>query len=132
MNDPNTFKRFERVNIAIETFEPSFEVSSLSDGYNESKLLSNGFVTKNRLRRYVHGHKFFNPAVDAWDTPKRQDYSTGTETVPGSLQQTLERYQIRQNGRSSSIVVVNNGGNCNILSVSVDGYPIQEGIRTLA
>ena len=157
LKDPNAFKRFQRTNIAVKTFDPEFEVTSISDGFNEEKLLTGTPVTKNRLRYYTHGHQFFDPAVDDPNSIRREDYAAGAfqnwaiedfESLPvgpittwpgqnltvynGELQQSLERFQIRQNGTWSSIRVDNNNGVCNVLAVSVDGSPIAEGIKTLA
>jgi hypothetical protein len=133
--DPRGFKRFTQTNIAVRTFNPSFTVSSISDGYNEVKRLTSKPVTKDRLRRYIHGKKFFNPATDDPDALKREDYSVAgqTSTVDDpKLQQTLEPYQIRQNGRFSSIQVANSGGKCDVMAVTVDMIPAQEGIKVLA
>jgi hypothetical protein len=158
LRDPTSFKRFERVNIGLQTFDPYISVESISDGYNEVKLLTSQTITKNRLRFYVHGHKFFNASVDDPDAPKREDYgdnppstSSAVEdfaslpvgvisTWPGQnfsvyngdKQQTLERFQIRQNGRWASIRITNDEGNCDVMAVSVDGLPVQEGIHSLA
>ena len=132
LHDPNAFKRFERVNIGLQTYEPSFLISSISDGHNEIKKLTDTYVTKNALRYYIHGHKFYNSLVDDPNAPKREDYFDSRTPFDVEKQQTIERYQIRQNGRWASIQVVNNQGNCDVSSINVEGFPIQEGIRTLA
>ena len=156
LGDPTAFKRFERTSIAVETFDPEFKVSSNTDGYNEVKLLTDVPVTKNRLRYYIHGHKFYTEGVDSEDAPKREDYSAANvnyaiedfqslqtgpltnwpgvnaTTYTGEDQSTVERFQIRQNGRWVFITINNAFGRCNVAAVSVDGIPVQEGIRTLA
>jgi len=157
LGDPNMFKRFERMNAAIQTLDPMFNFTSISDGFNERKPLNSAPITKDRLRYYIHGKPDFNPLTDDPDQPKRQDYGVpvignfaiedfealpngpitqwpGTSITPYTLekQQTLERYQIRQNGRYSSIRVDNSQGNCDVLSISVDGIPTQEGIKLVA
>ena len=133
LHDPTAFKRFERVNIGLKAFEPSFLISSISDGQNEIKsLTTNGPVTKSNLRYYIHGHKFFHAGVDNPDSAKREDYFASTAPFDIEKQETIERYQIRQNGRWASIQVYNTQGNCDISAISVDGLPVSEGIRTLA
>ncbi len=138
-NDPAGFKRFERVSIGLRTYDPNAVVTAISDGVNEEKQLA--VVTKDRTKFYVHGHKDFdvNAGDDATEQ-KREDYSpvgdfdnfavedfenlpegpidflppTGA-AVQGPKQQSLERFQIRQNGRWVSIRIENTGGQCDCL-----------------
>ena len=83
-------------------------------------------------------HKFYHPGTDDPNAPKREDYVDSPITAPPEdfqiypKQQTLERFQIRQNGCWVTIQVTNTAGNCDILSVSVDGFVTQEGLRRLA
>jgi len=153
VNDPASFKKFLRTNIGLRTYDPVVEISSRTDGFNELKHLAS--VTKNRFEFYVQGHKRFDPATDDPDEPHREDYAiTDTpsaiedfELLPdgplafipatsllftGDKQETLEKFQVRQDGRWCSIEIENTSGQCDILGVSVDAITSQEGIRTLA
>jgi len=159
LGDPTMFKRFERTCFSIQTFAPELNLVSISDGYNEVKALNRFPVHKDRLHYYIHGKGKFIPGTSDPDAPKRMDYSVddgtpsyviedfeglpignitkwpgkqGSEILIGALQTSLERYQIRQNGRFASIGIYNTQGVCNITSVSVDGISVQEGIRVVA
>jgi len=52
--------------------------------------------------------------------------------VQGPKQQSLERFQIRQNGRWVSIRIENTGGQCDCLGIAVEAIPAQEGIKVVA
>src|SRR5581483_5377947 len=153
LGDPSVWKRFARVNVGLRTYDPNAVVTALSDGYNEEKQLAT--VTKNRLRFYMHGRGLFNPATDDPTEPRREDYSIaenkyatedfeelpdgqmlfmpGTSIVnSGVKQQSLERFQVRQNGRWCSIRIANSSGQCDVLGVSVGGIASQGAGRTMA
>ncbi len=153
LGDPSVWKRFARVNVGLRTYDPNAVVTALSDGYNEEKQLAT--VTKNRLRFYMHGRGLFNPATDDPTEPRREDYSIaenkyatedfeelpdgqmlfmpGTSIVnSGVKQQSLERFQVRQNGRWCSIRIANSSGQCDVLGVSVEGIAAQSATRTMA
>jgi hypothetical protein len=154
LRDPAAFKRIERAIIGFSTYDPEATVTAIGDGQNEEKELAN--VTKNRELSYVHGCGDFNPDTDDPNTPRREDYSTipsldfagedfeayregavvflsGTPTTFNGLkQQSLERFQIRQNGRWVSIRIANTNGQCDILNVAVEGYNTQETIKAIA
>jgi hypothetical protein len=134
LGDPVAFKRFQRTCISLQTFNPQFVLSSISDGYNEVKQLHDvSNITKDKLRFYVHGlGRWSNPPY-APTIPEREDYRvTDSDTTIGTLQNALERFQVRQNGRYASIRIANAGGVCNVTAVSVDGTPIAEGIKVIA
>lgn len=153
--DPGSFKRFQRTAIGLRTFDPVATVRAISDGVNEVKELA--VVTKDRTKFYVHGHKDFDPATDDPNEPKREDYSIGGDfelfagedfenlpegpidflpptgaPVPGPKQQSLERFQVRQNGRYCQIEIESTSGQCDVLGVGVDAIPAQEGVKVVA
>jgi hypothetical protein len=151
---PDTFNRFQRAQLAIRSYDPQATVTGVVDGFNETKPL--GTITKDRRRFYLFGKSDFNPETDDPDQPMREDYSVGddsefaienfeeypdgpidflnpTATVfIGNKQQTLEPFQIRQNGRWCSIEVENTNGELDIVAVSVEGISTREGFKTLA
>jgi hypothetical protein len=157
VNDPGTFKRFQRAIIGVRTYDPEAEVTAISDGVNEEKPLA--LVTKDWQRFYVHGHPRFDSDTDDPNEPKRQDYSVGSgsagnfvgqdfELLPdggitdlpatpatvysGIKQQSMERFQIRQNGRWCSLRIENSNGQCDVLGVAVEAIPAQELTRPVA
>jgi hypothetical protein len=151
--DPSGFKRYQRTIIGVSTYDPDAKVTAISDGFNEEKEL--GTITKDRLRFYVHGHPRFDVAKDDPTEPKRQDYST-TDTnsaiedfeqlpvgplpfIPptplvfnGVMQQSLERFRIRQNGRWCKIRIEDTGGICDVTGVGVEAIPAQESLKVVA
>jgi hypothetical protein len=153
--DPGTFKRFERLVLGLQTLGPTVEITAISDGYNEEKILTDSPLTKDPLKSYIHGHV---PDPTDPDEPKREDYATGgldftfaiqdyeglpvgvITSIPGSggsvlsakKQQSLERMAIRQNGRWCSIRVDNTQGQCDVLGVGVDAIPAQEATSVVA
>jgi hypothetical protein len=153
LGEPSVWKRFARAHIGLRTYDPSASVTAISDGYNEQKSIAK--VTKDRRRFYVHGHKLFDPNLDDPTESRREDYSQQDdnfavedfEELPeatirllpatpiafnGVKQQTLERFQLRQNGRWCSIQVANESGQCDVIGVSVEGTLAQHATRTLA
>jgi hypothetical protein len=155
--DPGSFKRFRRAIIGLSTFNPTINVTAITDGYNEEQLLTeDGPLTKDRLNFYTHGHPDFDPVAGDPDEPMREDYSVvnledyagqdfeGLQvgpiySVPGTVptmatpkQQTLERFPILVNGRWLSLRIENTDGACDVLGVGVDAIPISETERMLA
>ena len=151
--NPGGFNRFQRGIAGIRSFDPLATVTAISDGVNEEKLVKT--ITKNNARFYIHGHKDFDPLTDDPNEPKREDYSTDVtdtaiedfELLPdGDLfsipptstafnpikQQSLERFQVRQNGRWCSLRVSNTQGQLDVLGLGVESIPISEGMKTLA
>lgn len=154
--DPVAWKRFFRAKVAISTSAPLINLTALSDGFNEEKLLTPLPIEKNPVEFYTHAHKEFDPVVDDPNEPKRKDYALGvveefaiedyesypdgpldvlTGSVPPAVenrQQSLERYVTRQNGRWQSIRVENDQGSCDVLAVSVEGNYTMDTARTAA
>jgi hypothetical protein len=155
LGDPSAFKRIERTIIGLGTFDPTIKVTAINDGFNEAKQLST--VVKNYLKSYVHGRGDFVPGIDPEDTPRREDYAAiiglsnfagedfedyaigdlvfiaATATsYTGVKQESLERFQVRQNARWISIRIEGAHGQCDVLSVAVEGYNTQETIKAIA
>ena len=54
--DARSFKRYGRAIAALRTSNPFTQVSALSDGVNEVKLLTPNPLTKDPQKFYPHGH----------------------------------------------------------------------------
>jgi len=128
--NPGAFKRFQRAVVGLRTWKPfNGEVTAIFDGHNETKTLA--AINKDPLRTYLHDHEIYVPGTDDPDLIKREDYGDTDATV--RKQQSLERFQIRQNGRWVSIRILNgSGGQTDVLGVAVEGIPGQETFRPLA
>lgn len=147
LRDPAAFKRMERAIISLSTYDPEAKITAINDGNLEEKELAT--VSKNRVVSYIHGTPdLVNPP--ALQQPRREDYSeipeldfagedfenypdgpiTFLRATPtgfnGVKQQSLERFQIRQNARWVSIRIANTQGQCDVLSVAVEGFNTQE------
>lgn len=150
---PGSFKRCQRATIGIRSYDPDGIVTAISDGVNEEKQIA--MIDKDRLHFYVHGRANFNALTDDPLEAKREDYSDDSEnaaiedfedladgdilfipgtsfTFSGEKQQSLERFQVRQNGRWCSIRVENNRGQLDVLGVAVEAIPASEGIKVVA
>jgi len=154
--NPAGFKRFERAIVGIKTVNPAAVVTAISDGFNEEKELFT--ITKDQSKFYIHGHPPYDGSSQR--EAKREDYAVinpfdpnvSTEDfenlpvgpidhippAPGVIpdtvekQQSLERFQIRQNGRWCSLRIENTQGQCDVLGVAVDAIPAQEGTSVVA
>jgi hypothetical protein len=154
LGDVTRFKRFQRAAIAISTVDPTVYVTAISDGHNETKLLTRPPIVKNRLKFYPHGHADYDGTTNP-DEPRREDYSVtdfdyAVETFEGlpvgtinqlpatggyvdaPAQESLERIPIRTNGRWVSIRVENISGRCDLLAVAIEGIASNMETRTAA
>ena len=153
VGDPSSFKRFERAIIGIRTADPQVIITAISDGVDEELEIAS--FTKDPTISYVHGR---GPTGIDPDAPKLEDYTTGVEfddfviqdfsllpvgdisILPAvseisalqTKQQSLERFQVRQNGRWCSLRIQNSQGQCDVLGVGIEAIQIQEGIKTVA
>lgn len=154
--DALSFKKFGRATIGISTYNPSINVTAITDGFNEEKLLTPVPITKDRTRFYQHGHKNFDVLTDDPLEQKREDYSIvaidnfaaedfedlsvglidripGTSpAVAGPQQETLERLLVRSLGRFCAFRIENSQGVAEITSVGVESVPAMNVNRTAA
>jgi len=143
----NDQKKFQRVALSVRTRHPSFQISSLADGYNEVKALGS-IITKDTSKFYIWGHPDFPPSSDP-NEPKRQDYYQGetewvaqdmenllpgfidllpgvvSDEIGGPETESMERRAIRQVSRWCSIRIENEQGRCDILGVAVDSMAVR-------
>jgi hypothetical protein len=158
LGNPFGFKRYQRMTLSIRTFDPSIKITALRDGYNDEIELTNGDLTKDHLKFYKAEHKDFNPLTDDPNEPLREDYSQGSgsndyivedfddwpagpiDTLPASLedsvgankQESLERFAVGTMAKALALRIENSQGQCDLLSVSVEGRPIEETVKVIA
>jgi hypothetical protein len=144
--DNRTFKRYARAVAALRTSNPLIEVSAISDGMNEVKVLTPEPLTRDRLKFYPHGHGDFDPLSGDASEPKRQDYSLTGEldtfvgedyelipigpvseippstqpAVAGPRQESREPFSVRVNARWLSLRIENVSGVCDVLAAGVE------------
>ena len=155
-NDPVSFKRFLRATVSISTSAPRINVTALSDGVNEEKVLTPDPITKDRTKFYTHGHKRFDVTTDSLTEELREDYSNPlseevaiedfeqyivgpvTSLIETDLpiaqdkQESTERLLVRDTGRHMSLRIENTEGVCDVLAVSIEASRSMNTIRTAA
>jgi hypothetical protein len=155
---PGEYNRFHRMQLAISTFNPEINITAITDGFSEEKLITeDGPITKNREKFYPHGHPdYFDPdATGDPLEPRRLDYSSSdeefavqdfeglalgdVESIPGTApsgtgptQQSVERKAVRANGRWVSFRIENTKGRCEIQGVGVDSTQVPPTVRVAA
>jgi hypothetical protein len=142
--DNRSFKRYSRAVASLRTCDPLIQVSAISDGVNEVKILNPNPLTKDRSKFYPHGHADFGEGDDPLE-PKREDYSlSGTVDtfvgedyglipigpvseippsslpIPGPRQETREPFSVRVNARWISLRIQSLGGVCDVLAAGVE------------
>lgn len=157
LGNPFGFKRYQRMTMMLRSFDPSFKVTAIRDGYNDEIPLANGdVITKDRTKFYRAEHKDFNPLTDDPNEPLREDYSFSNNNdyivddfsdipagpintlparfgdVTGPKQESLERFAIGTTARALSLRIENSQGSCDLLSVSVEGRAIDNRTAVVA
>jgi hypothetical protein len=158
LGNPFGMKKYHRMTMAIRSFDPGFKVTALRDGYNDEIPLANGDVnTKDKTKFYRAEHKDFNILTDDPNEPLREDYSFSDlndyivddfrdlpagnnvdlhpifeSEPPGQKQETLERFAVGTYARALSLRIENQQGQCDILSISIEGRPIENTQKVIA
>lgn len=155
-DDQLAFKKFGRLTTAIASWDPSVDVTAIMDGVNEEFPLTDNPITKDNTQYYTHGATPFDPSTSDPTAPYREDYSISDfdtfacedfENLPegpitflpgtlfetlGDLQQTSERFMLRQIGRWTSIRVENSQGHIEVQGITVEGQTAVSTVRTAA
>ena len=155
-DDPLRFKRFGRATVGMATYNPSVNVTALTDGFNEEKLLTVTPITKDRTEFYQHGHARFNVLTDDPTEQKRKDYSIeqsdnfvgddfedlaegsitfippSSPPVAGPLQETVEPLLVRSWGRWAALRIENSQGICEVTACGIESTHGINTNRTLA
>ena len=127
MQNPNG-KAYQQATLRVATWNPSFTVTSITDGVNETAALASA-QTRSRTSYAI--------AAPAWDAtnanddhgnPWREDYSVivgtgfnlGSGVDPELHQESLVRLRMNQRGNSAQLRLANAQGRCVLKSVEVD------------
>jgi hypothetical protein len=123
-------KQFNRVDMEVETWMPSYSVEALLDGpYEVTNLVTNQTRDRSRYFSYGRGRYLTDNSRDDWNEPYRQDYSTpvgfvcGTKGVrPKVRQRYLHRLRLnRRHGNYVQVRVTTSQGDVDIKSMAFDG-----------
>jgi len=135
MQDPDG-KRFQQVAAMVETWAPSFTLTGITDGVNETTTVASAQTRSNTTYSISQTAWDSTNANDDHGDPWREDYSValGAGFYLGSgvnlqLQQTsLVRLKMVQRGNSCQLTLANTQGRCILKSVNMDAIP---GDRTM-
>lgn len=138
-SDPQYFRN---ARLVIETCAPSFTVSTIVDGVNETRAIASN-VTRSRTKYHRFGVEDWDDsnANDDADDPGREDYcvvldqSGGTELGTNGLilnqrQETIESYPLRDRGRWLAMELTNTQGSIALKAVTVDARPKRNYAKT--
>jgi hypothetical protein len=125
-------KRFRSGQVILETWNPSYTVSLVTDGINEEETVINS-RTRDRTLWHLHGKAPY--AEDNYQhnhaAPKRMDYSVAlpdggfhfdTGVALQLSQQQQEHFAIRRTGGWLAIKITNTQGTMAVKSAGVDGH----------
>ncbi len=129
-------KRFQQVGAVVQTWDPEFSLTGLTDGVNESSAVATGQTRSNTVYSIDQAAWVSTNANNDHGNPWREDYSValGAGLNLGSgvaleLEQTsLVRLKMQQRGNSCQLTLENTAGRCTLKSIEMEALP---GDRTL-
>jgi hypothetical protein len=131
-----TKKDFQRVEIKVDTWAPSLQVTALLDNANDERPLHQTPITRNRLLYDNFGRKNYDPTNvhDDWARAGRQDYSIVADDIgfdPGSgvdpdrKQTSTLRFSTKSRGGHVSYRIANSQGQADVSAVLVESEGLQ-------
>lgn len=129
-------KRFQRVGLVVQTWNPNFSITGLTDGVNESATVATGQTRSNTIYSIAQAAWVATNVNDDHGDPWREDYSValgsgfnlGSGVDPELQQTSLVRLKMQQRGNSCQLTLANTSGRCTLKSVEMEAIP---GDRTL-
>ena len=129
-------KRFQQVGVVLETFAPTFSITGITDGVNETSTVATGQTRSNTTYSISQAAWVSTNANDDHGNPWREDYSVALGAgfnlgsgVNMQLQQTsLVRLKMQQRGNSCQLTLANTSGRCTLKGVEMEAIP---GDRTM-
>jgi hypothetical protein len=127
---------FKKVEIAVETWTPSIQVTELTESVGADRALNVNPITKSRTEYDTFGRKDWEPTNenDDWGTYGRQDYSVvaddtgfdpGSGIDPDRKQASTLRFSTKARGRFVSYRIANSQGQCDVSNVLVESAGTQ-------
>jgi hypothetical protein len=135
---PGPRNRFERLQVDVATWNPSFTVEGYVDG-SDSKALSKT-VTADRTKYEIWNKPPWNSLNPGDDhaAEYRQDYSVQLPTVLGYNGQQIEReqetsykYTVRMKGRYAQIRLQSSQGKLAVKTIQLEAYEDQRATRAM-
>ena len=129
-------KRFQQVGLRLVTWDPTFSITGLTDGVNETSTVATGQTRSNTVYSIDQAAWVSSNANDDHGDPWREDYSVtlgagfnlGSGVEPELEQQSLVRLKMQQRGNSCQLTLANTTGRCTLKGVEMEAIA---GDRTL-
>jgi hypothetical protein len=129
-------KRFQQVGLRLVTWDPTFSITGLTDGVNETSTVATGQTRDNTVYSISQAAWVSTNANDDHGDPWREDYSVamgsgfnlGSGVAMELEQQSLVRLKMQQRGNSCQLTLANTSGRCTLKGVEMEAIP---GDRTM-
>ena len=121
-------KRFQQVGLRLVTWDPTFSITGLTDGVNETSTVATGQTRSNTVYSIDQAAWVSTNANDDHGDPWREDYSVtlgagfnlGSGVQPELEQQSLVRLKMQQRGNSCQLTLANTDGRCTLKGVELE------------
>ena len=121
-------KRFQQVGLRLVTWDPTFSITGLTDGVNETSTVATGQTRDNTVYSIDQAAWVSSNANDDHGDPWREDYSValgagfnlGSGVEPELEQQSLVRLKMQQRGNSCQLTLANTTGRCTLKGVEME------------
>lgn len=121
-------KRFQQVGLRLVTWDPTFSITGLTDGVNETSTVATGQTRSNTVYSIDQAAWVSSNANDDHGDPWREDYSValgagfnlGSGVDPELEQQSLVRLKMQQRGNSCQLTLANTDGRCTLKGVELE------------
>lgn len=121
-------KRFQMVGLRLVTWDPSFSITGITDGVNESSTVASSQTRDNTIYSIAQAAWVSTNANDDHGDPWREDYSValgagfnmGTGVDMELEQQSLVRLKMQQRGNSCQLTLANTSGRCTLKGVEME------------
>lgn len=121
-------KRFQQVGLRLVTWDPTFSITGLTDGVNETSTVATGQTRSNTVYSISQAAWVSSNANDDHGDPWREDYSValgagfnlGSGVQPELEQQSLVRLKMQQRGNSCQLTLANTAGRCTLKGVELE------------
>ena len=121
-------KRFQQVGLRLVTWDPTFSITGLTDGVNETSTVATGQTRSNTVYSISQAAWVSSNANDDHGDPWREDYSValgagfnlGSGVDSELEQQSLVRLKMQQRGNSCQLTLANTAGRCTLKGVELE------------
>ena len=121
-------KRFQQVGVVVQTWNPNFSITGITDGVNETSTIATNQTRSNTTYSISQAAWVSTNANDDHGDPWREDYSValgtgfnfGTGVALGLHQESLVRLKMTQRGNSCQLTLANTSGRCTLKGIEME------------